>query len=97
MLVPENKKELDLTEKQETFLTALFGEAKGNPRVAGDIAGYAGALYGFMQVSGAAVLAAFAAYLPDDNQLILAITITITSITSWLLYELLVRNDINQT
>ena len=41
MLVPENKKELALTEKQETFLTALFGEAKGNPRVAGDIAGYA--------------------------------------------------------
>jgi len=41
MLVPENKKELALTEKQETFLTALFGDAKGNPRVAGDIAGYA--------------------------------------------------------
>ena len=58
----------------------------------GDIAGYAGALYGFMQVSGAAVLAAFAAYLPDDNQLILAITITITSIVSWLLYELAVNN-----
>ncbi len=41
MLVPENKKELALTEKQETFLTALFGEAQGNPRVAGEIAGYA--------------------------------------------------------
>ena len=41
MLVPENKKELALTEKQETFLTALFGEAQGNPRTAGDIAGYA--------------------------------------------------------
>ena len=41
MLVPENKKELALTEKQETFLTALFGEARGNPKVAGDIAGYA--------------------------------------------------------
>ena len=42
MLIPENnKKELTLTEKQETFLTALFGEAKGNPRAAGDIAGYA--------------------------------------------------------
>ena len=58
----------------------------------GDIAGYAGALYGFMQVSGAAVLAAFAAYLPDNNQLILAITITITSVVSWLLYELAVNN-----
>ena len=42
MLISENnKKELALTEKQETFLTALFGEAKGNPRAAGDIAGYA--------------------------------------------------------
>ncbi len=42
MLVPDNnKKELALTEKQETFLIALFGEAKGNPKVAGDIAGYA--------------------------------------------------------
>ena len=38
---PENKKELALTEKQETFLTALFGEARGNPKAAGDIAGYA--------------------------------------------------------
>ena len=42
MLVPDNnKKELAWTEKQETLLTALFGEAKGNPKVAGDIAGYA--------------------------------------------------------
>ena len=41
MLVPDNKKEVTLTEKQETFLTALFGEAQGNPRTAGDIAGYA--------------------------------------------------------
>ena len=40
MLVP-NKKELALTKKQETIWTALFGEAKGNPKVAGDIAGYA--------------------------------------------------------
>ena len=29
MLVPDNKKEVALTEKQETFLTALFGEAQG--------------------------------------------------------------------
>ena len=41
MLVPDNRKEVALTEKQETFLTALFGEAQGNPRTAGDIAGYA--------------------------------------------------------
>ena len=42
MLVPDNdKKELDITEKQQTFLDALFGEAQGDPKVAGEIAGYA--------------------------------------------------------
>ena len=41
MVLPYNRKEVALTEKQETFLTALFGEAQGNPRTAGDIAGYA--------------------------------------------------------
>ena len=37
-ILPENKKEL--TEMQEKFLDALFGEAKGNPKIAGEIAGY---------------------------------------------------------
>ena len=42
MLVPDNdKKELDITEKQQTFLDALFGEAQGDPKIAGEIAGYA--------------------------------------------------------
>lgn len=42
MLVPDNdKKELDITEKQQTFLDALFGEAEGDPKIAGEIAGYA--------------------------------------------------------
>ena len=30
----------ELTEKQEVFLDKLFGEAKGNPRTAGELAGY---------------------------------------------------------
>ena len=38
MLVPEKSKQL--TEKQESFLENLFGEARGNPRQAATLAGY---------------------------------------------------------
>ena len=38
MLVPEKTKQL--TEKQESFLENLFGEARGNPRQAAKLAGY---------------------------------------------------------
>ena len=42
MLVPDNdKNDVALTEKQQTFLEALFGEAQGDPKMAGQIAGYA--------------------------------------------------------
>jgi len=37
-ILPSQKKEL--TEMQEKFLDALFGEARGNPKLAGEIAGY---------------------------------------------------------
>jgi len=37
-ILPDKTK--DLTEMQEKFLDALFGEAKGNPKIAGEIAGY---------------------------------------------------------
>ena len=37
-ILPDKTK--DLTERQEKFLDALFGEAKGNPKIAGEIAGY---------------------------------------------------------
>ena len=40
MLVPKKQNDL-LTEQQEKFLNALFGEAQGDPKVAGEIAGYA--------------------------------------------------------
>lgn len=41
MLVPDNdKRDLEVTEKQQTFLDALFGEAQGDPKIAGEIAGY---------------------------------------------------------
>ena len=38
MLVPEKTKQL--TEKQESFLENLFGQARGNPRQAAKLAGY---------------------------------------------------------
>ena len=39
MLVPDNdKNDVALTDKQQTFLDALFGEAQGDPKVAGEIA-----------------------------------------------------------
>lgn len=38
MLVPEKTKQL--TQKQESFLENLFGEARGNPRQAAKLAGY---------------------------------------------------------
>ena len=56
----------------------------------GHIAGYAGALYGTTQVAGGAVLASIFAYLPDDNQLIFSIIITIAVLSAWLLYEIFV-------
>ena len=43
-LLPEKKKD-KLTVQQETFLNALFGEARGNPKRAGEIAKYAEGSY----------------------------------------------------
>jgi len=40
MLVPSENKSVDLTDKQKDFLDALFGEANGDPKIAGEIAGY---------------------------------------------------------
>ena len=39
-ILPEKRKEKELTEQQEKFLDALFGVAQGSPQKAGDIAGY---------------------------------------------------------
>ena len=40
-MLPTKKETRELTEQQQTFLTALFGEAEGSPKKAGEIAGYA--------------------------------------------------------
>lgn len=53
----------------------------------GDIAGYAGSLYGFMQVIGGALVSATITMLPADDQGVFAITIIICSGLAWLVYE----------
>lgn len=53
----------------------------------GQIAGYAGALYGFMQISGGAIMGALMAYLPNGNQVILALVFVVASFLSWGVYE----------
>ena len=35
-----NRAKTELTEKQEVFLDKLFGDANGNPKIAGELAGY---------------------------------------------------------
>ncbi len=41
----DKKETTELTEKQKTFLSVLFGEANGDPRTAAEIAGYAPTSY----------------------------------------------------
>ncbi len=53
----------------------------------GKIAGYAGGLYSFMQLGGGALLGSLISYLPSNNQMPLALVMTICSIASWMIYE----------
>lgn len=53
----------------------------------GQIAGYAGALYGFMQIGGGAVMGILMSYLPETNQLPLALTMLLCSICAWGIFE----------
>ena len=39
-MLPEKKQNRELTTQQKTFIDLLFGEAKGNPKKAGELAGY---------------------------------------------------------
>ena len=44
-MLPSKKEVKELTEQQQSFINALFGEAQGNPKKAGEIAGYAPVSY----------------------------------------------------
>ena len=39
-MLPSKKENKELTEQQQKFINALFGEANGSPKRAGEIAGY---------------------------------------------------------
>ena len=39
-MLPVKKQNKELTTQQKTFIDLLFGEAKGNPKKAGELAGY---------------------------------------------------------
>ena len=39
-MLPTKKETKELTEQQQKFIDALFGEAHGSPKKAGEIAGY---------------------------------------------------------
>lgn len=57
----------------------------------GDIAGYAAAIYGLMQIGGGAVMGAIISFLPDTNQIPLAMSFVIAPMLAWLIYEFTVQ------
>ncbi len=59
----------------------------------GKMAGYAGALYGFMQISGAAAIGTIVSYLPHQNQIPLAWVFIVSSILAWIVFEKIVRKN----
>lgn len=56
-------------------------------RSCGHIAGYAGSIYGFMQLLGASVISSLVAYLPDETPLPLALVITTCSSLAWFVFK----------
>ena len=44
-MLPEKKQSKELSTQQKTFIDFLFGEAEGNPKKAGELAGYAPSSY----------------------------------------------------
>ena len=53
----------------------------------GKIADYAGALYGSMQIGGAAVLGSLVSFLPDTNQVPLSLIFIFAPALAWVIYE----------
>lgn len=53
----------------------------------GHIAGYAGALYGFMQICGGAVITGLISLLSDRNQMPLGLIIVSTTVIAWFILE----------
>ncbi len=62
----------------------------------GKVAGYAGALYGAMQLGGGAALGGLISYLPDQTPIPLAWIVLIASIVSWLVYKFVVTKHLKK-
>ncbi|WHA05508.1 multidrug effflux MFS transporter [Candidatus Bandiella numerosa] len=60
----------------------------------GHIAGTASALYGCLQIAGAVIIGAIASYVPNNNQVPLAIIMMISPVLSWLIYKILKLNEL---
>lgn len=59
----------------------------------GKVAGYAGSVYGAMQIGGAALIGSFVSYLPDHNQIPLSIIFVTCSLLAWLTFEFIVKKE----
>lgn len=59
----------------------------------GEIAGYAGSAYSFMQISGAAALGGLISFLPDENSIPIAIVMMGAPFLAWMIYETLIPKD----
>jgi len=57
----------------------------------GKVAGYAGALYSFMQIGGGAVVGAIVAHIPDTDQVPLALVFVTCTALAWLVFERVVN------
>lgn len=57
----------------------------------GKIAGFAGALYGTIQIAGGSALGSVVSYLPDNNQIPLACVYLGCSAGAWIIYKKIVR------
>jgi DHA1 family bicyclomycin/chloramphenicol resistance-like MFS transporter/DHA1 family 2-module integral membrane pump EmrD-like MFS transporter len=53
----------------------------------GEIAGYAGALYGSFQVGGAAALGGLSSCLPHTHPLVFSSIVFLSSVVAWSIYE----------
>lgn len=53
----------------------------------GDRAGYAAAIYGSMQIGGAALFGFIISFLPDENQLYMSMIMFSACLSAWLLFE----------
>jgi DHA1 family bicyclomycin/chloramphenicol resistance-like MFS transporter/DHA1 family 2-module integral membrane pump EmrD-like MFS transporter len=60
----------------------------------GNIAGYAGSLYGSMQLGGGSAIGLISAFIPYDRPYPLAVVFIATALSAWLLFECLILQKI---